>query len=154
MLFLLQITWYGHVTHAYWSARYSLKSYGSRNSPGVIWGHRGQKFIFIKNVITHNSYTVNSLNIKLVHVHKLETLYLFWGGHRSIWGHMVLWWVKSLFWYNLYITLSWAWTVAGWETTLSRARSVVGWETKLRGASHLILVASSSYQFFKMLFLL
>ena len=51
------------------------------------------------------------------------------------------WWVKSLFWYNLYSTLSWAWTVAGWETTLSRARSVVGWETKLRGASHWILVS-------------
>ena len=24
------------------------KSYGSRNSPEVIWGHRGQKFIFTK----------------------------------------------------------------------------------------------------------
>ena len=25
LLFLLQITWYGHVTHAYWSARYPLQ---------------------------------------------------------------------------------------------------------------------------------
>ena len=27
------------------------KSYGSRNSPGVTWGHRGQKVIFTKNAI-------------------------------------------------------------------------------------------------------
>ena len=27
------------------------KSYGSRNSPGVIWGHRGQKVIFTKNAM-------------------------------------------------------------------------------------------------------
>ena len=25
------------------------KRYGSRNSPGVTWGHRGQKVIFTKN---------------------------------------------------------------------------------------------------------
>ena len=29
------------------------KSYGSKNSLGVIWGHRGEKFIFTKNAITH-----------------------------------------------------------------------------------------------------
>ena len=50
---------------------------------------------------------------------------------------------KSLFWYHLYSTLSWARSVAGWETTLSGARSAAGWETKLRAASHWILVASS-----------
>ena len=32
------------------------KSYGSRNLRGVIWGHRGQKVIFIKNAITHPCY--------------------------------------------------------------------------------------------------
>ena len=52
MLFLLQIIWYSHGTHAYSSARYPLQSYGStRNSAGVIWGHRGQKVIFTKNLV-------------------------------------------------------------------------------------------------------
>ena len=63
------------------------KSYGSKNSPGVIWGHRGEKFIFTKKC--YNSYTINSMNIKCVHVHKLETFYLFCGvtGQSGvIWG--------------------------------------------------------------------
>ena len=32
------------------------KSYGSRKSSGVIWGHWGQKFIFPKNAITRPCY--------------------------------------------------------------------------------------------------
>ena len=32
------------------------KSYGSRNPPVVIWGHRGQKVIFTKNVISRTDY--------------------------------------------------------------------------------------------------
>ena len=32
------------------------KRYGSRNSPGVTWGHRGQKFIFTKNAISPSDY--------------------------------------------------------------------------------------------------
>ena len=28
------------------------KSYGSRNSPGVTWGHRGQKVVYTKNAIS------------------------------------------------------------------------------------------------------
>ena len=34
------------------------KSYGSRNSLGVIWGHRGQKVIFTKNAIFPSDYMV------------------------------------------------------------------------------------------------
>ena len=34
------------------------KSYGSRNSSGVIWGHRGQKVIFTKNAISPSYYVV------------------------------------------------------------------------------------------------
>ena len=34
------------------------KSYGSKNSPGVIWGDRGHKVIFTKNAITHTDYMV------------------------------------------------------------------------------------------------
>ena len=36
------------------------KSYGSRNSSGVIWGHRGQKVIFTKNAISPSYYMVRS----------------------------------------------------------------------------------------------
>ena len=57
MLFLLHITWYGHVTHDGSSAWPLYKSYGSRNSPGVIWGHCGQKVIFTKNAISPTDYT-------------------------------------------------------------------------------------------------
>ena len=32
------------------------KSYGSRNSPGVIWGHWGPKVIFTKNALTRPCY--------------------------------------------------------------------------------------------------
>ena len=34
------------------------KSYWSRNSPGVTWGHRGQKVIFTKNAISPSDYVV------------------------------------------------------------------------------------------------
>ena len=34
------------------------KSYGSKNSPGVIWGHRGQKVIFTKKAISPSDYMV------------------------------------------------------------------------------------------------
>ena len=34
------------------------KSYGSRNSPGVTWGHRGQKVIFTKNAISPSDYMI------------------------------------------------------------------------------------------------
>ena len=54
--------------------------------------------------------------------------------------------VKSLFWYHFYNTLSWAWAVAGWETTLSQARLVSGWETKLTGASHWIICSYANPQ--------
>ena len=34
------------------------QSYGLRNSPGVTWGHRGQKVIFTKNAISPSDYVV------------------------------------------------------------------------------------------------
>ena len=36
----------------------STKVMGLRNSPGVIWGHRGQKVIFTKIAIFHSDYMV------------------------------------------------------------------------------------------------
>ena len=32
------------------------KNYWFKNSPGVIWGHRGQKVIFTKNAISPSEY--------------------------------------------------------------------------------------------------
>ena len=32
------------------------KGHGSRNSPGVTWGNRGQKVIFTKNAISPSDY--------------------------------------------------------------------------------------------------
>ena len=34
------------------------KSYGSRNSAGVIWGHWGQEVSFTKNAISPTKYMV------------------------------------------------------------------------------------------------
>ena len=34
------------------------KSYGRKNSAGVIWGHRGQKVIFNKNAISPSEYMI------------------------------------------------------------------------------------------------
>ena len=34
------------------------KSYWIKNSPGVTWGHRGQKVIFTKNAISPSEYNV------------------------------------------------------------------------------------------------
>ena len=39
------------------------KSYGSRNSPVVIWGHRAQKFIFTKNAVSLSDYMVWSWDL-------------------------------------------------------------------------------------------
>ena len=39
------------------------KSYGSRNSPGVIWGHKGQKVIFTKNAISPTDYMLWSCDL-------------------------------------------------------------------------------------------
>ena len=55
-LLLLQIqgmvTWlmYMHMPDPFY------KSYYFKNSPGVIWGHSGQKVIFTKNAITRPCY--------------------------------------------------------------------------------------------------
>ena len=42
------------------------KSYGSRNSPGVIYGHRGQKFIFTKNAVSPSDYIVWSWDLRIL----------------------------------------------------------------------------------------
>ena len=59
MLFLLQITCLMAMGLMHIDQLDTLyKSYGSRNSPGVTWGHRGQKVIFNKNAISPSDYMV------------------------------------------------------------------------------------------------
>ena len=41
------------------------KSYGSRNSVGVIWSHRGQNVIFTKNAISPSDYMVWSYDLRI-----------------------------------------------------------------------------------------
>ena len=61
-LFLQHITWYGHVTHAYLSDRYLYRSNRSKNSFGVIWGHRGSKSHF--HLKGYNSSMLHSMTIR------------------------------------------------------------------------------------------
>ena len=64
------------------------KSYGSRNSPGVTWGHRGQKVIFTKNAISHSDYV--GMTMELMYIDQLDTLYKSYGSRNSpgvTWGH-------------------------------------------------------------------
>ena len=56
MLCLLQITWYGSVTHTFPSARHPYNSCRLKFKFGVIWGYWGQKVIFTKNAITSLYY--------------------------------------------------------------------------------------------------
>ena len=64
------------------------KSYGSKNSPGVIWGHRGQKVIFTKNATSPTVYRVWSCDSCTCI--SLTPLYKSYGSKNSpgvIWGH-------------------------------------------------------------------
>ena len=66
------------------------KSYGSRNSVRVIWGHWGQKVIFTKKC--YFSFRLHGMVIGLMHIHQLDTLYKSYGSRNSpgvIWGHSV-----------------------------------------------------------------
>ena len=64
------------------------KSFGSKNSPGVIWGHRGQKVIFTKNATSPTVYRVWSCDSCTCI--SLTPLYKSYGSKNSlgvIWGH-------------------------------------------------------------------
>ena len=64
------------------------KSYGSRNSPGVTWGHRGQKVNFTKKC--YFSFRLHGLVMGLMHIDQLDTLYKSYGSRNSpgvTWGH-------------------------------------------------------------------
>ena len=64
------------------------KSYGSRNSPGVTWGHRGQKVVYTKNAIS--LFRWHGMAMGLMHIDQLDTLYKSYGSRNSpvvTWGH-------------------------------------------------------------------
>ena len=64
------------------------RSYGSRNSVGVIWGHWVQEVIFTKKC--HFSFRLHGMVIGFMHIHQLDTLYKSYGSRNSpgvIWGH-------------------------------------------------------------------
>ena len=87
-LFLLQITWYSHVTHAYWSGRYPLQNVLVFKFILRHLGSEGSEYYFHQKC--YDSSIFNSLNIKVIHVHKLERVYLFCGlkGQSGfIWSH-------------------------------------------------------------------
>ena len=86
-LFLQQITWYGHVTHAYSSGRYLYRSNRSKSSSLVICGQRGSKGHF--HLKGYKSSMLHSMTIRHIHVYTLETLYLYYGVKcqpEVIWG--------------------------------------------------------------------
>ena len=65
------------------------KSYGSKNSRGVIWGHRGQKVIFTKNATSPTVYRVWSCD-SCTCISLTPPLYKSYGSKNSpgvIWGH-------------------------------------------------------------------
>ena len=79
-----RVTWLMHIDQL----DTVYKSYGSKNSSGVIWGHRGQKVIFTKNAIT--PYRLHGMVMWFMHMHQLDTLYQSKGSKISswvIWGH-------------------------------------------------------------------
>ena len=86
---------------------------GVKYQPRVIWGHRGEKVMFTKNAIEYYSSMLQGMAIRLIHVHKLETLYLCYGVKcqpGAIWGHsdQILIFTKNaltlLFSYYIHVT--------------------------------------------------
>ena len=64
------------------------KTYGFKNSSGVIWGHRGQKDDFTKNATPPTDYMVWSGDLSIMQ--RLDPLYKSYGSKNSsgvIWGH-------------------------------------------------------------------
>ena len=63
------------------------RSNWSKNSSGVIWGHRGSKVHF--HLKGYNWSMLPSMTIRHIHVYTLETLYLCYGVKFQpgvIWG--------------------------------------------------------------------
>ena len=64
------------------------KSDGSKNSPGVTWGHRGQMVIFTKKC--YFSFRLHCMAMGRIHIAHLDTLYKSYGSRNSpgvTWGH-------------------------------------------------------------------
>ena len=88
ILFLIQITWYGPVTHAYSSAKYPLQKLSAQIS---IWGHlrsQGSKDHFHQKC--YFSYILHFMVLWLMYIHQLDTPYKNYClkfKFGAIWGH-------------------------------------------------------------------
>ena len=103
MLFLLQITWYGHVTHAYSSARYPLQKLSVQK---IIRGHlgsQGSKGHFHQKC--YFSYMLHGMVMWLIHIHQLDTLYYVMGSNVNL-GSFGVTGVKGHFHQKCYLTRS------------------------------------------------
>ena len=63
------------------------KSYVSRNSPGFIWGHWGQKVIFTKTALIHPCYIAWHKTHTCVMLSAWDPLPMLWS-QMSTWGHV------------------------------------------------------------------
>ena len=111
MLFLLQITWYGHVTHAYWSARHPTKVIGLKNYPGS-FGVTGvkrsfsPKLLFLLQItwyghVTHAYWSARHPSTKVIGLKM--SFGVIWG-HRGSKGHFNQ---KCYFSYRLHGMVMW-----------------------------------------------
>ena len=88
MLFLLQTTWYGPVTHAYKSAKYTLQKISAEILILGHTGHSNEKVIFTKKC--YFSYRWHGMVLWLMHIHQLDApyeSYLLKFKCGVIWGH-------------------------------------------------------------------
>ena len=77
------------------------KSYGRKNSSGVIWGHRGQILIFTKNALSPLCYIVYPCNLYIIISLRHSTFIM---GSKVNMGSFGVIGVKSLF--SIKVTLS------------------------------------------------
>ena len=64
------------------------KSYHVKNSSGVIWGHRGQKVIFTKNVTTQTDYVAWTHDLRIcISLTPSTKSYHIKNSSGVIWGH-------------------------------------------------------------------
>ena len=88
MLILLQIAWYGHGSHTYWSARYHLPELWVKKFTRGHLGSQGSKGHFHQKCCF--SFRLHGMAMGLVHIDQLDTHYQSYGLRNSpwvTWGH-------------------------------------------------------------------
>ena len=88
LLFFVQITWYGHVTHICSSARYPLQKLLVKKTTRGHLGSQGSKVNFDQNCYFY--YRLHGMVMWLIYIHQLDTLYKSYRFKKLpgvIWGH-------------------------------------------------------------------